>query len=156
MGAAEAEKQGAPEAEKQGAPGPGIWSERCVGWTSCSSSSLFLHLKQVSLSQFWLFLVEHCPLLATVRDVLTFLPLAGSCCAVLSCSLSPHGRSCNPPGSSVHGDSPGKNTGAGGHAFLQGIFPTQGSSPGVPHCRWILYRLSHQGPYKYTHTWCCA
>ena len=32
---------------------------------------------------------------------------------------------CSPPGSSVHGDSPGKNTGAGCHALLQGIFPTQ-------------------------------
>ena len=30
-------------------------------------------------------------------------------------------------------------------AFLQGIFLTQGSNPGVPHCRWILYCLSHQG-----------
>ena len=33
------------------------------------------------------------------------------------------------PGSSVHGDSPGKNTGVGYHALLQGIFPTQGSNP---------------------------
>ena len=33
---------------------------------------------------------------------------------------------CSPPGSSVHGDSPGKNTGVGCHALLQGIFPTQG------------------------------
>ena len=33
------------------------------------------------------------------------------------------------PGSSVHGDSPGKNAGAGCHALLQGIFPTQGSDP---------------------------
>ena len=39
------------------------------------------------------------------------------------------------PGSSVHGDSPGKNTGIGCHGFLQGIFLTQGSNPGLPHCR---------------------
>ena len=32
-----------------------------------------------------------------------------------------------------------------GHAFLQGIFLNQGSNPGVLHCRWILYHLSHQG-----------
>ena len=45
-------------------------------------------------------------------------------------------------------NSPGKNTGMGCHALLQGIFPTQGSNPGLPHCRWILYLLSHQGsPY---------
>ena len=48
-----------------------------------------------------------------------------------------------PPGTSVHGDSPGKNTRVGCHALLQGIFPTQGSNPGLLHCRWILYHLSH-------------
>ena len=36
---------------------------------------------------------------------------------------------CSPPGSSVHGDSPGMNTGVGCHVHLQGIFPTQGSNP---------------------------
>ena len=30
----------------------------------------------------------------------------------------------------------GKNTGVGSHSLLQGIFPTQGSNPGLPHCRW--------------------
>ena len=54
---------------------------------------------------------------------------------------------CSPPGSSVHGDSPGKNTGVGCLALLQGIFPTQGSSPGLSHCRQILYHLSQQGWY---------
>ena len=49
------------------------------------------------------------------------------------------------PDSSVHGDSPGKNTGVGCHTLLQGIFPTQGLNPGLPHCRWILYCLTHQG-----------
>ena len=38
----------------------------------------------------------------------------------------------SPPGSCVHGDSPGKNTGAGCHCLLQGIFPTQGIQPGSP------------------------
>ena len=52
---------------------------------------------------------------------------------------------CSPPGSSVHEDSPGKNTGVGDHALLQGISPTQGSNPYLLHCRWILYCLSHQG-----------
>ena len=50
----------------------------------------------------------------------------------------------SPLGSSVHGDSPGKNTGVGCHA-QPGIFPTQGLNPGLPHCRQILYHLSHQG-----------
>ena len=38
----------------------------------------------------------------------------------------------------------GKNTGVGCHALLQGIFSTQGSNPGLLHCRWNLHRLSHQ------------
>ena len=43
-------------------------------------------------------------------------------------------------GYSVH--SPGKNTGVGFHALLQGIFSTQGSNPVLLHCRQILYNLS--------------
>ena len=42
-------------------------------------------------------------------------------------------------------NSPGQNTGVGSLSLLQGIFSTQGSNPGLPHCRWILYRLSHKG-----------
>ena len=42
-------------------------------------------------------------------------------------------------------NSPGQNTGVGSLALLQGIFPTQGSNPGFPHCRHILYQLSHKG-----------
>ena len=57
---------------------------------------------------------------------------------------------CSLPGSSVHGDPPGKNTGVDCHALLQGIFPTQGLNPGLLHFRWILYHLSHQiNPYMY-------
>ena len=51
----------------------------------------------------------------------------------------------SPPGSCVHEDSPGKNTGVGSHAFLQRIFPTQELNPGLLcllHCRQILYPLS--------------
>ena len=47
---------------------------------------------------------------------------------------------CNLPGSSVPGDSLGKNTRVGCHALLQGIFPAQGSNPGFLHCRWVLYQ----------------
>ena len=39
----------------------------------------------------------------------------------------------------------GQNTGVGSLSFLQGIFPTQGSNPGLLHCRHILYQLSHKG-----------
>ena len=40
---------------------------------------------------------------------------------------------------------PGQNTGVGSLSLLQGIFPTQGPNPGLPHCKQILYRLSYQG-----------
>ena len=42
----------------------------------------------------------------------------------------------------------GKNTGVGCHFLLQGMFLTQGLNPGLPHCRQILYRLSHQRSTK--------
>ena len=41
-------------------------------------------------------------------------------------------------------NSPGQNTGVGNLSLLQGIFPTQRLNRGLPHCRWILYRLSHK------------
>ena len=70
------------------------------------------------------------------------------CCVVLSCLsrvwlCDPMDHS--PPGSSVHGDSPSKNPGVGCQALLQGFFLIQGLNPGLPHCRWILYSLSHEG-----------
>ena len=42
-------------------------------------------------------------------------------------------------------NSPGQNTGVGSLSPLQGIFPTQGSNPGLRHCRRILYQRSHKG-----------
>ena len=67
-------------------------------------------------------------------------------CAVLNCStvsnsLRPQGL--KPARFLCPWDSPGKNTGEGCHALLQGIFPTQGSKPGLPHCRQILSQLSY-------------
>ena len=58
--------------------------------------------------------------------------------SVVSNSLRPHGL-CSP------WNSPGQNTGVGSLSLLQEIFPTQGSNPGLPHCRWILYQLSYKG-----------
>ena len=42
-------------------------------------------------------------------------------------------------------NSPGQNTGVGSLSLLPRIFPTQGSNPGLLHCRWLLYQLSHKG-----------
>ena len=72
------------------------------------------------------------------------------CLVAQSCLTLCDPMDCTLPGSSVHGDSSGKNTGMSCHALLQGIFPTQESNPGLPHCSQALYRLSHQGsPHTY-------
>ena len=63
--------------------------------------------------------------------------------SVMSNSLWPHGP--QPTRLLCPWNSPGKNIGVGSHFLLQGIFPTQGSNPGLLHCRQILYHLSHQG-----------
>ena len=68
--------------------------------------------------------IEHCKLTMKVK--------------VTSDSLWPHGLY-------SPWNSPGQNTGEGSLSLLQGIFPTQGSNPGLPHCRWILYQLSYKG-----------
>ena len=90
---------------------------------------------------------------------------------------------CNPPGSAVHGDSSGKNTGVICHALLQGItlqvdslpseppgktknigvgnlsflqgnFPTQELNQGLLYCRWTLYQLSYLGEdWKKRNVW---
>ena len=70
-------------------------------------------------------------------------PWAVLCRSVMSDSFPPHRLW--PARLLCPWDSPGRNTGVGCHALLQGIFPTQGSNPGLPHCGQILYPLSHQG-----------
>ena len=59
-------------------------------------------------------------------------------CSVVSNSLQTHGLY-------SPWNSPGQDTRVGSGSFLQGIIPTQGSNSGLPHCRWILYQMSHQG-----------
>ena len=58
-------------------------------------------------------------------------------CSVVSEFLRPHGLY-------SPWNSPGQNTGVGSLFLLQAIFPTQGSNPGLLHCRLILYCLSYQ------------
>ena len=73
-----------------------------------------------------------------------------------SCPTLCNPMDCSRPGSSVHGDSLGKNTGVGRHSLLQGIFPKQGSNLGPLHCRQILYCLSHQGSMQITYPVCLS
>ena len=73
------------------------------------------------------------------RWILYQLSYQGSpSCSVVSDSLQPHAL--YSPWSS-----PDQNTGVGSLSLLQGIFPTQGSNPGLLHCRQILYQLSYKG-----------
>ena len=77
-------------------------------------------------------------------NTLVVVVVAAAAVWLLSCVqlLWPHGQR------SLTGyspwDSPGKNTGVGCHFFLQGIFPTQESNPGLLNCRQILYQLSYK------------
>ena len=65
-------------------------------------------------------------------------------CSVTFDSLRPHGLY-------SPWNSPGQNTGVGSLSLLQGIYPTQGLNPGLPHCRWILYQLSHEGSPRFVY-----
>ena len=77
----------------------------------------------------------------------TKFPFSLSICTLLCLVSRPCLTLCDPmnyspPGSPVR-DSPSKNTGAGCHVLHQGIYPTQDSNPGLPHCSWVLYHLSY-------------
>ena len=65
-------------------------------------------------------------------------------------SVTSESRSVMPDSLQPHGlyspwNSPGQNTRVGSMSVLQRIFPTQGSNPGLAHCRQILYQLSYKG-----------
>ena len=95
---------------------------------------------------FMKYTVSYCKKNNTGSDLLRLIKEHAVLCLVTQlCLTLCDSMDCSPPGSSVHGDSPGNNTEVGCHALLQGIFPIQGLKPGLPHCRRILYHLSHQG-----------
>ena len=79
------------------------------------------------------------PACLTCRMLCLVAQLCPTLCYPMDCSSS------HTQFSSGREDSPGKNAGVGCHALLQGIFLTQGLNPGLLHCRWLLYHLSHQG-----------
>ena len=87
--------------------------------------------------------VLYCVFIILVMEFCAVLCLVTQLCPTLCNPMD-----CSPPGSPVHGDSPGKNTGVRCHALLQGIFPTQRCNPGLLYWRQILYQLSHQGSPK--------
>ena len=101
------------------------------------------------LFEYWIFHFLFCK--ASSLDALedssvTELPVClCSCLVIQSCLALCDPLDCSLPGFSFLGDSSAKNTGVGCYALLQGIFPAQGSNPGLPHCWWILCWLNHQG-----------
>ena len=103
-----------------------LFSYMCLFLSSCISS-IFLLLQvfffRSKYGNLWLFLL--CVLIA--QSCLTLCDPMICSSPVFSCPF------------------PGKSTGVGCHFLLQGIFLTQGSNPGLLHCRQILYHLSHQG-----------
>ena len=66
-----------------------------------------------------------------------YLQVISESCSVVSDSLRPHGLY-------SLWNFPGQNMEVGSLSLPQGIFPTQGSNPGLPHYRQILYQLSHR------------
>ena len=80
------------------------------------------------------------PLLTVLPGVTAQTHRESESCSVVSDSCDPHGLYLYSPW-----NSPGQNTGVGSLSLLQEIFPTQGSNLGLPHCRSILYQLSHKG-----------
>ena len=84
-------------------------------------------------------------ILHAAKTLCKYINIKIMCLAAQSCSTLCNPMDGSPPGSSVLGDSPGKNTAVSCHALLQGTFPAQGSNPGLPNWRRILHRLSHQG-----------
>ena len=93
------------------------------GWGSKMRFAIFLFIAE----KWWHSLKIVLPLRVTIAY--------SKYCTMLSSSAVSNSSwpiDCNPPGSSVHGDSLGKNTGVGCHALLQGICPIQGSNPGLP------------------------
>ena len=106
----------------------------------CQLNSYIFHLFE--LKQTWLIIhnIQSTMVCVYVWECVCFSH------SVMSNSLQPHGL--QPARFLCPWDFPGKNTEVGCHFLLQGIFPTQGSNPGLLHCRQILYCLSHQGSPK--------
>ena len=109
-------------------------------WPHFNLQSRYFQIRSTSTSDFAIqiinFLTEYITSWSIWRN---HYPCESKSCSVVSDSLQPHGLY-------SPWNSPGQNTGAGGsYSLLQGIFPTQRWNPGLPHCRRILYYLSHQG-----------
>ena len=134
---------------------PSVWRRMSAWERLCSSARPLLRGKCGFPHANLAFQAISRPLLSQVGGVVPrcSTALAGPLCAAcLVAQLCLHRlfafaqTLCNAMDFSTPGSSPGKNTGVGCHALLQGIFPTQELDPGLPHCRQFLYHLSHREP----------
>ena len=86
-----------------------------------------------------------CIALTSMVNAQNFLEWCDECAEESESESRSVGDSLWPHGLHSPWNSPGQNTGVGSLSLLQGIFPTQGWNPDLPHCRRILYQLSHKG-----------
>ena len=105
---------------------PGLQHCRQILYQLNYKTSSFSHLLFSSI-------IKHCSLRKGILSPFWSVSVSRS---VMPDSLRPHGL--QPTRLLRPWDSPGKNTGVGSHCLLQGIFLTQGSNPGLPHCRQTL------------------
>ena len=123
---------------------PCRWEGVCLPKVSCSFSSSrnskeWDSSPQNTVSNFLFHINPNWGFQGPCQHLSRFVCLVAQSCLTLCSPMD-----CSPPGSSVHGDSPDKNTGVGCHALLQGIFPIQWSNPGLQDCRWILFFFFNQ------------
>ena len=124
---------------------PSAWpSER--GWANQEKSLFGLSLWMAQLFPPWVILTFQT--LARLHPIRLWKVKESE--VAQSCPTPYNPIDCSLPGSSVHGIFQARGTGVACHCLLQGIFLTQGSNPGLPHCRQTLYRLSHQAVYRHT------
>ena len=115
-------------------PSPEIITTLLISYTPVQNKKFF---KKASLKDIWI--LFHSLTKSEEHAFFEYWKARESkSCSVVSSSLRHHGLY-----SPWH--SPGQNTGVGSLSLLQGIFPTQGLNPGLPHCRGNLYQVNHQG-----------
>ena len=107
------------------------------GSSQCTSPKQPVSCTELGLAIRFIYDIIHVSMPFSGNDLLVLLKWSESL-LVGSDSLRPHGL--YSPWNSLS-----QNTGVGNLSLLQGIFPTQGSNPGLPHCRQILYQLNHKG-----------
>ena len=110
----------------------------CPAWFAASHPTTFLAVRvpcRIKQRLLWPQHLQPCGSLSSATRLDEWWSESRS---FVSDSLQPHGQYSS-------WNSLGQNTGVSSISLLQGIFPTQGSNPGLPHCRWILYQLGHKG-----------